>query len=533
MANQLKMAKVQAIRILRQRGWSCRRIARELGVHRETVARYVRLARETPKPANPLTGSEPAPDSKPAKAPTGSEPAPGSKPAKAPPGAEGGPPLGRSRCDPLRDVILPKLEAGLTAQRIYQDLVAEHGFDGSYYSVRRYVARLRQERPRPFRRMECEPGAEAQVDFGRGAPVVGPDGRRRRTHVFRIVLSHSRKSYSEAVYRQTTEDFIRCLESAFWSFGGAPRTVVPDNLRAAVSKADWYDPEINPKLQAFCDHYGTVALPTKPYTPRHKGKVERGIGYVQDNALKGRQFSSLQEQNEHLQHWERTVADTRIHGTTRKHVREHFEAVERPALLPLPAARFPFFHEAQRRVNRDGHVEVERAYYSAPPEYVGHDVWARWDGRLVRLFNHRFEQLEVHVKKEPGQFSTKDEHILPEKTSAVERGGAWMLQRAALIGPHTRHWAESMMQHRGVAGLRVLLGLLNLTRKHPDRTIERVCAIAQSHGAYRLRVIRTLLQRDGVQQNQFEFTQEHPIIRSLDDYGQLVRDAFAKEVTVE
>lgn len=135
--------------------------------------------------------------------------------------------------------------------------------------------------------------------------------------------------------------------------------------------------------------YGTTILPTKPYTPRHKGKVERGVDYVQENGLKGRQFASLDDQNRHLLDWETSVADTRIHGTTRKHVGRVFREVERPTLRPLPMERFPNFHEAQRSVNRDGHVEVAKAYYSAPPEYLGRRVWVRWDGRTVRLFNHR------------------------------------------------------------------------------------------------------------------------------------------------
>ena len=96
--------------------------------------------------------------------------------------------------------------------------------------------------------MECSPGEEAQVDFGTGAPLKSQDGKRKKTYVFRIVLSHSRKAYSEAVDRQTTENFIRCLENAFSHFGGVPQTLVIDNLRAAVSKADWYDPKINPKV---------------------------------------------------------------------------------------------------------------------------------------------------------------------------------------------------------------------------------------------------------------------------------------------
>jgi transposase len=161
-------------------------------------------------------------------------------------------------------------DLGLSAQRIYQDLTSEHNFSGSYYSVRRFVHRLEPTRELPFRRLECGPGDEAQVDFGTGAPVIGPDGKRRKTHVFRIVLSHSRKAYSEVVYRQTTDDFLRCVESAFRHFGGAPKLVVLDNLKAAVQKADWFDPELNPKVRSFAEHYRTAFWPTRPYTPRHK-----------------------------------------------------------------------------------------------------------------------------------------------------------------------------------------------------------------------------------------------------------------------
>jgi hypothetical protein len=161
------------------------------------------------------------------------------------------------------------------------------------------------------------------------------------------------------------------LENAFWALGGVPKIVVFDNAKAVVSQADWYDPELNPKIVEFCRHYGFTLLPTRPRTPRHKGKVERGVGYVQSNALRGRVFTSLAEQNEHLRHWERSVADTRIHGTTKKHVGQLFESVERAALGPLPQQRFPFYEEGKRRVSRDGHIEVKRSFYSAPPEYWG------------------------------------------------------------------------------------------------------------------------------------------------------------------
>lgn len=236
--NRLKVSLQQTIIALTQRGWSQRRIARELGIDRETVKRYAPAA----KPAtNPTAGSLP------------------------------GPP---SLCEAHRAVIEAALERGLTAQRIHQDLRSEQGFTGSYESVKRFVRRVGAAMPLPFRRMECSPGEEVQVDFGQGAWIEA-DGKRRRPHLFRAVLSHSRKGYSEAVWRQDTETFIRCCENAYRDFGGVPRTTVVDNLKAAVLDADWFDPNLNPKMAEFAKHYGTTVLPTQPARPEHKGQ-DRG-----------------------------------------------------------------------------------------------------------------------------------------------------------------------------------------------------------------------------------------------------------------
>jgi transposase len=538
MANLLKMAISESIRTLHRRGWSQRRIAAELGINRETVARHLRQADPRSKPAHAPPGSEPDPGrSKPAHAPPGSEEDRGTPHSAVPtPDATPDPqPRGSGRasgCEPWRELIRAKCDLGLSAQRIYQDLVAENGFGGSYYGVRRFVRRLETSQDLPFRRIECEPGDEAQIDFGSGAPVVGPDGKRRKTHVLRVVLSHSRKGYSEAVFRQTTDDFLRCLEGAFRHFGGVPRRLILDNLKAAVTKADWFDPEINPKVRSFADHYGTVFLPTRPYTPRHKGKVERGVDYVQENALRGRSFARLEDQNRFLLDWELTVADTRVHGTTRRHVGRQFAEVERMALLPLPRLPFPSFREAARTVHRDGYVEVDRAYYSVPPEYLARRVWVRWDARLVRIFNDRMEQLEVHVKQEPGRFSTKPAHIAAEKISGVERGVAWHLARVSRIGPNSTRWAEAVVQERGVEAVRVLIGLSSLTNRHSAAAIERACEIAASYGAYYLRTVRALIDRDAPKQEMMSFMSEHPMIRSLSDYTRFVHDVLQQKESV-
>jgi transposase len=495
---QLKVNRQQSIIALHEQGWSRRRIARELGLDRGTVGKY--LAGKS-KPATPQTGSEEAGLSKPA-----TNPHTGSVTLSGP----------ASLCDPWREEIEQALERGLTIQRIYQDLVEERQFAGSYYAVRRFVLRRVGAEELPFRRMECAPGQELQIDFGQGAWVI-EEGKRRRPYLFRGVLSHSRKGYSEVVWRQTTESFIRCLENAFRHFGGVTATVVIDNLKAGVVQADWYDPQINPKLEEFARHYGTVILPTKPAMPRHKGKVEAGVKYAQNNAVKGRKFESLAAQNSFLFDWEKNVADTRIHGTTRRQVGQLFEEVERPALQPLPAGLFPVFEEALRSVHRDGYVEFKRAYYSAPPEYVGRQVWVRGEARLLRVYNARREQIALHALAEPGKFSTDPAHLHSRKRHIIERGAEYLLDRCRLIGPLTGTWAEAMHQTRGPQSLRVMQGLLQLAEKHPTVELEKAAGVATHHGTWRLRDLKRLLALPG-NVMQLDFLETHPLIRSLEAY---------------
>ncbi len=542
MANQLKMAIVQSILHLHSLRWSQRRIAAELRIDRETVSRYVRLAASSTRPSESKSAEqsseESAPADQPAQAPIDSAALDHPNPAQAPISGPGGSALShparvsvpcgaRSSCEPWREVIEAKRDQGLSAKRIHQDLVAEHQAAVGYDSVRRFLRRLGWTRPLPFRRLETAPGQEAQVDFGSGAPIVGPDGKRRRTHVFRIVLSHSRKAYSEATYRQTSDDFLRCLENSFHYFGGVPQTLVIDNLKAAVKHPDWFDPELVPKAASFAAHYSVVVLPTRPYTPRHKGKVERGIDYVQENALQGRTFGSLEEQNRHLREWEAGVADTRIHGTTKRHVGRVFLEVERAVLQPLPAERFSSFREAQRVVNRDGHIEVAKAYYSVPPEYLGRGVWVRWDARTVRIFNRRFEQIALHVRHEPGRFSTLGGHLAIEKISGIERGAQWLLTKVRGIGPQASAWAGAMLEERGIAGVRVLMGLLSLAKRHPSEGLDQACEVALSYRAFHLRSVRQLLRRQAPKQQSLPLLEEHSLIRPLADYGHWLRTVLA------
>ena len=503
MSNVLKVSLLAAIYSLHDKGWSQRRIARELGLNRETVGRYLRLAKPAISTAGFLEPCQP-------------------KPAISTAGSMAG---RKSQCEPLAEAILAKVEVGLSAQRIYQDLVEEAGFADSYESVKRFVRKLRASRPGRVWRLECQPGEELQLDFGSGAPIDEGQGKTRRSWILRLVLSYSRKGYSEALYRQDTDTFLRCLENGLRSFGGTPLLLNLDNFKAAVRNADWFDPDINPKLADFCRHYSMHVLPCRPGKPEHKGKVERGIAYLRSNALKGRRFKSLSEQNRFLSAWESHVADKRIHGTTRKQVMALFEE-ERPHLQRLPDSLFPSYQEAQRNVHRDSYVEVARSFYEVPAEYVGHQVWVRWDSRCVRVFNHRMEQIQIHTRVEPGRFSP-----------ALGAGGLhapvlsscrYWISRAGVLGEQCGQWAQGAFDLRGAEALRSIMGLCGLIKNHSAGVINSACSKALKAGTYRFKDLRRLIGEQSEQQV-FSFADDHPLIRDLTVYSNFINQFQSHE----
>lgn len=172
------------------------------------------------------------------------------------------------------DVEIGRFTSVILRVKVHQPANREKG---SYHSVYRFVKGLDVDTGKRVWRMECEPGQEAQIDYGTHYMGIGDCGRLKKVHMLIVTLSHSRKSYVEAVLSQSSESFLRSLENAFRHFGGVPERLCSDNLKAAVIKADWHDPDLNPKLRDFAAHYDTVILPSRPYTPTDKGKVEAGV----------------------------------------------------------------------------------------------------------------------------------------------------------------------------------------------------------------------------------------------------------------
>ena len=507
MSNYLKMPKRQQVIALLELGWTYRRIEAETGVRRETVSRYDRLRRSNP--AKVFPGSDTA---DPSNAPVDGRADPNAAKVTA-----GSPLPPRSAAAPYHDTVVAKLEQGLTAQRIWQDLVEDEGYAHSYESIKRYVRRVRPRR-KVVGVFHSAPGEEAQVDFFQGAPTLSPaTGEWKRPWVFRMTLCHSRHGYEEAVWDQQLETFLRLHERAFTDLGGVPRVVRHDNLKAAVVRACFFDPDSNDVYAEFARYWGFTPLPTQPAHPQENGKQERSGGYVKSNALKGRRFDSLDEQNQHLRRWNRTIARLRIHGTTRKQVFAHFLETDKPALQPLALEPFPYFESGQRKVHPDGHVEVKGAFYPVAAHLLGETVQVRWDRALVRV-HHQQKLVAVHQRVGAGRYAPRPGGPPVEAPHAQRAFVQALLGRCERVGEDLRRWAEAAFEERDVRAIRLVQGVLGLARTHTREQLLYAARHASESGLFRLKTFRRLADQAADKTQQLTLLDDHPSIRPMTHY---------------
>lgn len=457
-----------------QLGEPDRRIARDLGVSRNTVARYRAWAAaqhllERPLPESATLAALLAP------------------PDRARPLQE------QSLVAPYREQVEALQRAGVEGQAIYQLLVEQHQFGGSYSSVKRFVRQLAPGAAATLR-LEVDPGAEAQVDFGSAGQCLDPEcGRVRRAWVFVMTLSHSRHQYAELVFDQTVATWLRLHRAAFTWFGGVPRRVVLDNLRAAIVHAALYDPEVQRSYREFAEHYGFLIAPCRPRTPEHKGKVEQGgVHYVKRNALAGRTFRDVHDGNRHLWRWCVETAGRRVHGTTKRIPLEVFDQVEQAALLPLPATAWEEAEWKQAKLHADCHVVFEAAYYSAPYRLIGQRLWVRAAGMKVELYLD-WTLIATHRRARPGQRRTVAAHLPPDKVQFLMQTPAWCRARAAEVGPACAAFIDTLLGDRPLDRLRSAQGILRLGQRYSASRLEAACARAQAVGEVRYHTVKTIL----------------------------------------
>src|SRR5713226_2603598 len=521
MSNVLSEEKKQQVIALGKLGWALRRIEQATGVRRETAGAYLKAAgiavrppgawgrRAPAKPANEVT-TDPA-DSKPA-----NEVTTDFAPLTSPPTSSRD--RVASACEPYRELIQQGLGRGRNAMAIWQDLVSDHGFPHGYQTVKRFVRKLRgSESPQAVGIILTAAGEEAQVDYGSGPMVRDPQsGKYCRTRLFVLTLGYSRKSVRLLVWRSSARIWAELHEKAFRRLGGCVRIVVLDNLREGVLTPDIYDPTLSPLYRDLLAHYGVVAMPCRVRDPDRKGKVEAGVGHAQKTPLKGQRFESLEEAQAYLDHWEVRWADTRIHGTTKRQVAAMF-AEEKPHLLPLPLEPFRCYQYGERTVHLDGCVEVEAAYYSTPPGWIGRRVQVQWDGLQVRLLDPRTGQLlREHLRQKRGWHRIQEEDR-PLRTPLATNQ---LLTRASHAGANIGSLCQALHARQGQVGVRRILGVLSLAKKFGAAVVDEACAAALEMGVHEYHFVRRYLERQP--QLPLSLHQVDPLIRELVQYRDLI-----------
>ena len=555
MANVLKDEKKQQIIALGRLGWSLRKIQEATRVRRETISAYLRGAgveiwppgrwrregkakpaiqvitgSEAAKPAIPEPGGPPNFNPNPENLSTKGKAKAISKPAIAVITDFGvglsEQKLGNSKgvgsastCAPYREIIGLGLSRDRNARAIWQDLVSDHGFQGGYQSVRRFVYKLRGAQvPQARAVILTAPGEEGQVDYGSG-PMVreAQSGKYRRTRLFVLTLGYSRKAVRLLTFRSSTRIWAELHEKAFRRLGGAPRILVLDNLREGVLVPDIYDATLNPLYRDVLAHYGAVALPCRIQDPDRKGKVESAVGHAKKTPLKGQRFESLEQAQAYLDRWETNWADTRIHGTTKRQVAAMF-AEEKPTLLPLPVEPFRYYQYGERVVHLDGCVEVEAAYYGLPPGWIGRGVKVQWDELCVRILDPKNGLLlREHIRQKRGWYRIQPEDHPQQTPFRVVQ----LLGRAGRVGTHVGTLCNLIYSQQGEVGMRRILGVLSFAKKYGTAAVDEACAAALEMGVHEYRFVRRYLER--CPQAPLSLRQVDPLIRELVHYRDLIQ----------
>jgi transposase len=367
---------VRKVRELSTKGWGSKAIARELGIARNTVKRYLTLGSAAEVQVRP-----------------------------------------EARCldEAMRAEAL-RLFDGLAEGNavVVRDELAKRGIDASVRTIQRAVAERRREiraKDVASTRFETSPGHQMQIDFGEKTVLIA--GVALKVFLLAAVLGFSRRIFVKAFLRQRGDDWREGIAAAFLHFGGVPKTVLGDNAKALVVERDREAQTVtfHPAYLQFCRDWDVQPRACRPYRARTKGKVESGVKYVKRNALAGRTFGSFAALEEHLSRW-MADADRRVHGTTNEMPMARFDRAEKEALRPLPQRPLPAREQRLRRVvAHDALVDVDTVRYSVPHRLVRDRVEVLVGESTVKIF-HGTEVVATHRRsKEPHSTVVDPAHL--------------------------------------------------------------------------------------------------------------------------
>jgi transposase len=426
------------------------------------------------------------------------------------PGVRGGDPgETERRLEPHREQLLAWLkperaEESLRLTKVHE-LLGRLDVRVPYSSLHRYaVTKLGfgEHKRLTVRVADVSPGEVAEVDFGKLGPVHDPvTGRRRVLWALLVTLVHSRHQFVHTTFSQKTADLVDGLEDAWDFFGGVPARVILDNLKAAVTKPDRYDPFFQRTFEEYADYRGFVIDAAVVRDPTGKPHVERNVQYLRESFFRGETWLDRDHVQRGVVTWCHDVAGQRVHGTTRQRPLEVFEAVERAALRPLAAERFDPPKWGRCNVHGDHHIVFGKALYSVPTRWVGTEVEVRGDRGLVRIYA-RGALVKTHPRKEPGGRSTDHADYPKELAPYAMRHPERMIKDAGVLGTHVgRFMSELLTGPFPWSKLRQAQKLLRMATRHGRERVDAACARALGFGLVDVRrverIVLTGLDRGG------------------------------------
>ncbi len=413
--------------------------------------------------------------------------------------------------DPYKEEVLKLMEMGLSGVRIHEELQGM-GVKVGYSAVKDYIAGIKK-REDIFIRIHTEPGEEAQVDFGYIGRTKDNDGRFRKTWAFNMKMSYSRKDFYKKVYNQRVETFIECHEEAFRYFEGVPQYVRIDNLKAAILKANFYEPVYQRLYENFASYYGFGIIPCRVRRPNDKGKVESGIKYIKSNFIAGRKFSSGDDLDRQMYNWQENKCNTRVHGTTRKVPKEVFENEEKRALKALPFKMFSMPESSTRKVYHDCHIYVKYNYYSVPFKYIGKEVEIELTATTLKVY-YCHNLIAEHARlKGRGGFSTIRSHYPQYKLYSETENQEKYQVKMAEIGPNAEQLFFGIIKNQPKDWGKRVQGILSLLKKYPADIVELACKRALAFNVYKYQIVKNICKNGAyalpVEFNVFEEERGH------------------------
>jgi len=481
-------------------GFSLRQIARSLGISRNTVRKIIQKASELGYRGSD-TSIEKLSQITQTLFPLGHS----LKPSEQKPAQTS---LARYHHQIAKNLELPYM----TLRQCLRLLKEQYPLTVSETSFHRYI---RCHFPRQSKTMVIpmltKPGEQAQVDYAYVGLLYCPTQQKaRRAYAFIMTLSYSRYRFVYFVFSQDTQTWCDAHRRAFEFFGGVPKVIVLDNLKAGIIKPDCYDPTLN-RTYAECEkHYGFIADPAKVRMAKHKGKVERSVTLVKQQIIAGREFPHIQAANEYAAHWCRNMIANEITRTTGETPKARFEK-ERTALRQLPGAPFdpPLWQPA--KVQKDAHVTFQGAFYSLPPGHIDQTVWVRADTRLVHLYNQDNTLLKYHPRAtHKGQWQTDWQDIPKERRDYVLQSAEQLISLARHKGEKIAKWVEMVIgTHLSETKKRKVNALLRLAEQYTASRLEAACARAIAYHNFKLKAIERILET-GLEKNAIEASEPAP-----------------------